>query len=248
MVTRNPEFPPLFTGHMVLSDDGVATAALDAIARGEAGAGDVFWLQSDDVAEAAFVLEPECVLDEAMQMVPLLMVATGDALGAIGPPKMPFHYRWPDVFVANGGEVGHVFAHMPDGAAADGEPAFLMVGFHLRMTMPENLAAAPGETPDLTALHQEGAGDLTSIDVIDSVSRHFLTWIDSWMDEGFSKAHTVWTGRLDEERALARRDETDGSLFVGLDEHGGALLRDSTDTPQLMTMFDVLGPRKVVLQ
>jgi hypothetical protein len=68
----------------------------------------------------------------------------------------------------------------------------------------------PGERMDATTLHEEGAGEVDRTQLIESVSRHFLTWVDTWQHEGFRPVHDNWTGRLpDDGKPVTVRD---GSL------------------------------------
>jgi hypothetical protein len=77
-----------------------------AAAHQAAGAGEVFWSQAVDRLDLAVVLEPEVDEACALQVHFVLMVACGDAVGAIGPPELALQYRWPTAILANGAQVG----------------------------------------------------------------------------------------------------------------------------------------------
>lgn len=175
------------------------SAAVTGIADARFGAGDLCWSQDGSKAEAALVLEPECGRDDAMQMVPMLQVAIGDAIGAMGPPTLAFGLRWPATLLANGGKVGRVFASLPPGTGPDDVPDWLVVGFSVALSLPETLQEAPGAAAHLSALHEEGAGNIEAMALIDAVARHFLAWLDTRQHEGFAPIQAAYRALLDAE-------------------------------------------------
>jgi hypothetical protein len=86
---EDPQFPPLLKGHAVAPGVAASACALDALRDGKAGAGDLFWSRSEDRLNMAVVLEPDVALGKAAQMQHVMMVAFGDAFGAI----LPRRYR-----------------------------------------------------------------------------------------------------------------------------------------------------------
>lgn len=191
----DPALPPLLTGHAVAAEADPAEAAFDGAADGRYAAGDVCWSGAETHAVAAIVLEPECPLAVALQMAPLLLVAIGDALGSIGPPNLAITYRWPAGLLANGGDIGRVSLRAPACALLD-EPDYIVVGFSIAMSLPEPVRSAPGRDTTMTALFEEGCGDLDRTLVIEAVARHFLSWLDGWQQDGFKSARPVLEGRL----------------------------------------------------
>lgn len=222
----DPEFPPLLTGHAVPAGDDPLSMAMTGARRGDFSAGDLFWSMAETHARVAIVLEPECSLANALKMAPLLMVAIGDALGAIGPPNLALMYRWPLTLLVNGGEVGEVFLRAPEGAALDDTPEFIVVGFTIAMSLPAEIFDAPGLARHTTALFEEGCGDLDRSQVIESVARHFLSWVDTWEHDGFAAAHPHFLGRMHRADKLTVQmgTETHEGRMVGIDEDGGLLL------------------------
>ena len=199
-----PDFPPRLRG--VAADDPVAEAV--AAARAGCDGGTIFWRASGDLS-AAVVLAPDVDRAQAAQMLPLAAVAARDALGAIGPPEMPVHLTWDGRILVNGGEAGGVRALAPPGA---GVPGWLVVALDLRL-VPE-----PGAPPDRTALHAEGAGDVTPVALLESWARHLLHRLSQWED-GPRPLHG--------EAMAASWERASGDAgFVGLDEGLGRLRRD----------------------
>lgn len=221
-----PEFPPLLTGHAVPAQDDPLRVAFEGACQGKFCAGDLCWSMAETHARAAIVLEPECSLAKALQMAPLLMVAIGDALGAIGPPNLAFMYRWPSTLLVNGGEVGEVYLRGPEAAGLEDIPPFIVLGFSVAMSLPAEVFDAPGLVSQTTALFEEGCGDLDRTQVLEAVARHFLSWVDSWEHDGFVAAHPDFLGRMQPSDTLLVRigDRMHEGRMIGIDEDGGLLL------------------------
>lgn len=223
----DPEFPPLLTGHAVPASQDPLAVALEGMSEGRLQAGDLFWSRAETHARAAIILEPDCPLAKALQMVPLLMVAIGDALGAIGPPNLAFMYRWPSMLLANGGEVGEVFLKAPDGVGLEETPDFMVLGFSIAMSLPPESIDAPGLASHATALFEEGCGDLDRTQVVEAVARHFLSWVDTWEHDGFAAAHADFLGRMQPSDSVSVQVgpvRHEGPM-IGIDEDGGLLLK-----------------------
>lgn len=223
----DPQFPPLLTGHSVLASEDPLRVAMEGAGSGQFGAGDFCWSQAESHARGAIVLEPECSLAESLQMLPLLMVAIGDALGAIGPANLALMYRWPSMLLANGGEIGEVFLQAPEVATLDDVPPYIVLGFSISLSLPPETSAAPGIAAHTTALFEEGCGDLDRTLIIEAVARHFLSWVDTWEHDGFRSAHSDFYGRMaekDGETKVTIGDVVHIGRIIGIDEDGGLLL------------------------
>ncbi|MEM5493806.1 biotin/lipoate--protein ligase family protein [Hoeflea sp. AS16] len=221
-----PEFPPLLTGHAVTAGQDPLQVALESARDASFGAGDLCWSMAETHARAAIVLEPDCPLGKALQMVPVLMIAIGDALGAIGPPNLALMYRWPSTILVNGGEVGEVFLHVPEDTGLEDTPEFLVLGFSVAMSLPPDIIEAPGLARHATALFEEGCGDLDRTQVLEAVARHFLSWVDTWEHDGFAAAHPDYLGRMQpaDKLVVQTGPVTHQGRMVGIDEDGGLLL------------------------
>lgn len=239
----DPKFPPVFTGHAVAAGADPFAVAVKSGASGSCGAGDVFWTEDKHRAAAAFLLEPETPLVAAAQMVPVMMVAIGDALGAIGPPNLALTFRWPGRILANGGSVGKVVFAASDNVGASDIPDHIAIGFDLALDASANSRAEPGLDPNVTALFEEGCGDLDRTAVIEAVARHFLSWIDGWTHDGFRAAHESWLSRandLDHFVDLSLTGGRNAGKMIGMDEDGGLLLQTASGTT-LVPLLAALG-------
>lgn len=222
MHSPDPTFPPLLTGHDVSGGTRPLQAACEAAGTGRMGAGDVVWSRNEQRVGLALILEPEVPLARSVEMLPLAMVAAGDCLGALTPPQVAVMFRWPNVILINGGVAGGVHGAFGGAANVGQVPDWLVIAIELRHRRgPQD--GEPGDTPDVTWLSEEGCAELTRTDLIESYSRHLLTWINSWQDEGFRPVHESWMFR-----AEGREEDTaigEGGTFVGLDDSGNLLYR-----------------------
>lgn len=227
-----PTFPPLLKGRAVPpGQDPFAKAVAEAGLGADPGL--VAWSPAEDRMEAAILLAPDKPLGEAMTAVFAVALGLGDAIGALAPPEVAVHYDWPDGLRVNGARCGgfRAAASTDDPRA---EPDWIVVGVTVRFLAD---AADPGSVPDRTCLVEEGCGEITPSRLLESWSRHALVWINTLTDEGFAPLHEAWRGRawgLGEPLA-------DGSgVFMGLDEHGGQLVKTAGGT--------VLRPLTVMLE
>lgn len=217
-----PQFPPLITGHMLKPGQSPVRKAAAGAAKKKYGAGDLLWLNDPDTLDYAIVLEPEVARAASLQMVFTQMVALGDAIGAIAPPEVAITYRWPGMVLANGATIGHVSAVLADEDTAEGYPAYLVIGTHLAIR-PKVYSNDPGLTRDSTTLWDEGCGELDAMMVLDSTARHFLNWVHTWEEDGFTPVLAVLDGRMTPGHAIT----VDGAeaAYLGLDEAGNALIK-----------------------
>jgi BirA family transcriptional regulator, biotin operon repressor / biotin---[acetyl-CoA-carboxylase] ligase len=227
-----PEFPPLLTGAAVDASDDPFRIAENGAKAGRLGAGDLLWSPDEARVRAAIVLEPEIALEKCAAIGLVLMVAIGDALGAIGPPNLAITYRWPLTLLANGAAAGRVRQSWPQGAASSEIPEYFVVGFELNLV--RSGTGEPGTDPTITWLHEEGCGDIDRTTAIEAVARHFLSWVDGFTEEGFAPAHEIWWSRA-EQRDGPKQYEIvtpEGGIAgkaLGLDEDGNLLIRRKSE-------------------
>jgi len=221
------DFPPLLTGHAFPATEPPMRVACEGAAAGRFGAGDVIWSLEEAHAGLAIVLEPDVRLARALEMVPLGVVAAGDCLAALAPPKVAITFGWPGLIYANDGAVAQVSVAVDRAAQRDSVPAWLALGLEVRLSHRPG-ALEPGHDPSVTTMSEEGCPELTAEQLISSFSRHFLTWLDTWNNDGFAPVHKAWEQRADK-RPRSYADASGGEgvdgVFVGLDEHGNVVLK-----------------------
>ncbi|WP_333673193.1 biotin/lipoate--protein ligase family protein [Elioraea tepidiphila] len=214
---RGLDLPPLYR-EVRLREAGDAFVRACAIAS-EAGAGTLVWSRSPRLFDVAVVLEPAMPLVRARNALYVGMTALADALAVHAPPENPISFVWPDLVEVNGGAVGGVRLAWEEVGALRA-PAWMVLHAALRLVLDEG--GEPGETPGVTALAEEGYGELDGATLAESYARHLMAGLHDWQDQGFSAVATRYLERLDRPRAAAR----------GLDPSGDLLLRaeDGTET------------------
>ncbi len=225
-----PVFPPLLTGHPAKGgEDPFETA--QAMAALGCDAGSVVYNIQADRLRAAIAFAPEVPLQDAMAMLPLCAVGFQNALGALAPPEVAVHLGWDGLICVNGAKCGqfHVAASIKE---PDQTPDWLVIGWELALLQTSD---APGNTPDITALYDEGCADVSAIQLVESWSRHMLTWLNRWQEDGNAPVHGEWLGLL---RGVGEPLD-DRGVFLGTDERFGMLIRDGDNT-HLRPLTDLL--------
>lgn len=235
-----PDFPPLFSGHAVAGDVSAVSHACHEVAQGRLDAGDVVWSQAEARVEFAIILRPEVEAARAAQVLPLMMVACADSLGALTPPQVGVTFDWPAGIRVNGGRVGEAALVVPDEAVAGDVPDWQVIALSLRRRFDGGIE--PGRIPDETALAEEGCGELTSAQIIASICRHFLAWLNGWQDAGFRQVHQSWTFRWERAQPSNKVALYPGGPLgeiLGMDEAGGLLAKSEGGTPLSVSLLDI---------
>ncbi len=222
----DPSFPPLLSGQPVLPPLDPADVAVEAATGGKAEAGDFFWSCDASRISYAIVLEPEVVRDRVPEMLFVAMTAMADAIGAVSPPELAITWRWPNLIYANDARVGIASLAVSEESDGTGAPAWIVVSINLALV--PDAVQEPGTTPDQTTLWDEGAGEIETVPALESLARHFLTWVHRWESDGFHPVHEAWLFRCDGYKKPVTVKTADAALqgtFLGLDETGNLLLK-----------------------
>ncbi len=206
------EFPPLLTGIAVPGDPW--QAALDAAAT-DTDPGTVFYAIDDATFRTAILLAPEEPLQDAIRASFAVTLGFNDALGALAPPEVALHLVWPGGIKVNGGACGTLRA-AANTTDPNAEPDWMVLALDVPVT-----ADTDGDSPDQTALHNEGCGDVLIPELIEAWGRHMMNWLHIYLTDGFEPLHREW---------LTKADGRDDGSFLGLDERGGLLLKDDQGT------------------
>ena len=233
--STDPRLPPLYRLEAV--DAGTdAFARARALAAGVAEDATVVWSRRDDRLDCAVIFRADAPLRDALPVVYPVALGLGDAFGALAPPIVGLHFRWPDRFEVNGALAGGLRAGWDSGIAPEDVAGWLIVGICM--------IVAPREagSPERTSLHEEGCAEITVIGLLESFSRHALAWINRWQDDGFAPVREAWLSRgagLNGEVAVALGDRRIAGRFAGLDERGNLLLTIDRRT-QTVALTDAL--------
>ncbi|MEM9278789.1 MAG: biotin/lipoate--protein ligase family protein [Pseudomonadota bacterium] len=229
---KAPTLPPLLKGHRVEAGKSPVARARGMVAKGNLAAGDILWSEDRNALRFALVLEPEVERNRCSEMLYLLMVAFGDAAGAISAPEIAITYRWPSQVLINDAVVGDVDLILPD-ETPDGVPAWMIAGMNIAIK-PDRVEHDPGIHADQTTMWDEGCGDISRTELLESVARHIVNWIHTWSEDGFKPVHEQWNGRLNEKQQLVS-GVVDGD-FVGLDETGNVLIKTGGEITSVSTL------------
>lgn len=215
VTTRNLELPPAFRA-LGLREHQDAFSHARAVAATE-GAGTLVWVRRFDTVEFAIVVEPEEPLREARRVLYAGMAAAGDALATFSPPEKPLTFGWPATFLFDGGIIGGARLAWPDDAAEDAVPDWLVLGFIIRTVLP--LAGGRAHALDVasvqgTSLEAEGFDMLDQPELIASVARHFMVYVDLWQEKGFVPVGQAYLARLPEQKGVKRGIDVNGDLLL----------------------------------
>ncbi|MEQ9488169.1 MAG: biotin/lipoate--protein ligase family protein [Alphaproteobacteria bacterium] len=195
IVLEPPSLPPAFSFYPVDGDADPLLAARE-IARGDIDAtGAVVQAMRTDRLDCAIILNPEVALGDALNVVPTAFVALNDALGSIIPPQIAITYGWPDRIMINHALAGGFSLAAPEGADADTVVDWLALRIVLDVLgRPDQDRQTPGER---TSLVHEGCVDVSPKDIVESFTRHMLSWINRWQDSGFEAIRENASARLE---------------------------------------------------
>ena len=243
MHMADPTFPPLLNGHSVKSPMDHFSHAVSGAISGDFGAGDCIWSRNTHRFDCAIVLEPDDPLNISKQIMHVAMVAFGDAFGALAPPEVGAMYSWPGDLRINGALVGEVRLAVSPERGENDCPLWMVLGIGAEMAgQPENLD--PGENPDETSFFEEGCGDITRSEMIESFCRHFLTWLHTWEEDGFAPIHRAWMERAEKhnrEVSLTHNNQDLKGVFLGLDDGGDMLIKIGDET-RLLSVELAMNP------
>ena len=212
-----PSLPPAF--HLVGLDRevGAFERAVRAAPRG-IDDGTVYWTERNDRLELAVVLEPEAPSARTLEAVYVLTVATGEALAHFLPPVVPVAYAWPGDILLDGARAGRVRAALAPVADLSTVPPWLVLGLTIGVA---SLGDDPGRISDLTTMHDQGAGEVTVVELVEGVTRHLLLWTGRWLDDGLAPVRAAWNRRCfrhGRSGGLSIARERVEGVVAGLDE------------------------------
>ena len=210
---REPELPPGFS-LVTLREAGDAFAHARAIAP-EAGAATLVWTRRFDLVEFALVLEPDEPLGAARLVHYAGMNALADALAFHGPAEKPIAFAWPDAVHFDGGLLGGGRLCWPEGTDEGERPDFLVFGAMLRASSLAYLD--PGLATIGVALDEEGFSEVDFADLIDSFSRHFMSEVHVWNEDGPRPVVQRWIDRMPKLPGVEQGIDRNGDLLATRD-------------------------------
>jgi BirA family transcriptional regulator, biotin operon repressor / biotin---[acetyl-CoA-carboxylase] ligase len=180
-----PVLPPVYRAARSASPrEDLLQAARDA------PEGTLLWSDDSGRLRLALLLDSEGGFEDSAPVALVAAVALGDAIGSLAPPVVAVTHRWPDAIEVNGGLAGGLTLD-PAGSS----PAFHRFVLGIEVALDATTGEEPGRRPDLTSLAQEGCGEITSVMLLDSFTRHFLSWLHRWQEDGFGPVRAAWSAR-----------------------------------------------------
>ena len=218
-----PLLPPILTPIPVVNGIDVFAKAIAVAGKSETGT--VLYSENPEYVEVAIILSPEIPKIKCNQMLYIMMVASGDAIGALAPPEVAVTYAFPGFIFLNRGAAGLVKVEIAPSNDDQSIPDWMVVGLKLRLN--NNIEINENEiNADVTSLADEGGGYVSRTRAIESLSRHFLAWVSQWEDEGFKPVTEVWNKRREETKVVTLKSGQEVS-WVGLDENGLAIVKSN---------------------
>ncbi len=238
----DPTFPPLLCGHGVKSPGSSFEIAIGGARSGEFGAGDCIWSRNTTRFDCAIVLEPDVSLHRAKEMLHVAMVAFGDGFGALAPPEVGAMYRWPGQLRINGARIGEARIAVSPGRDGNDCPDWMVVDISVQIAG-DPAEPNPGNNLEETNFFEEGCGEITRTEMLESYCRHFLTWLHTWKEEGFAPIHRAWSERAEDRNRVFGLNYCGEDLtgtFLGLDDGGDLLIKVGAQT-RLLSVIEAFG-------
>jgi BirA family biotin operon repressor/biotin-[acetyl-CoA-carboxylase] ligase len=215
------------------AEDGTLVwARTQAHGRGRGGRR---WTSPPGNLYLSIVLQPDCAPARAAQLSFVAALGAGAALGQVMPPMAEVKYKWPNDILLNGRKAGGILLETESVARDRLEWLVLGVGI--------NVAEHPADAAyPATSLRNEGAEDVTVEMVLEAFARHFLSWVNRWVDDGFEPVRLAWRG---EARGIGgpvavRLPEAElAGTFEDIDADGALLLRGPDRSLRRVTAGDV---------
>ena len=219
-----PQLPPLLTAVAVPASQNLHAKAIALAASSDVGT--VFYSEAVDRMHIAVVLGPEVTVADAGQMLFAMMIAAGDAIGALAPPEVAVSYQMPGYILLNKGRAGVVRMAVDPAAGAVAVPDWMVVSAEVVVSTDDTGAESwrQNSVYEHTSLAEEGGGHISRTRLVESCSRHFLVWVNRWQDDGFRPLYDAWMHRLDSGLQVVF-DGASGVEWLGLDETGGMLVK-----------------------
>jgi BirA family transcriptional regulator, biotin operon repressor / biotin---[acetyl-CoA-carboxylase] ligase len=248
-MTLRPDLPPAYR---LIALDSVGSTNEEAKARARDGAedGTIVWAREQTAGRGrdgrhwvsprgnlyfSLILRPECAPAQGAQISFVAALGVGTALASVVPPLVRVQYKWPNDVLLDGAKVAGILLET-ESAGADAL-AWLIVGVGI------NLANHPDNTPyPATDLRTRTGDVVTPEEMLGAFGRHFLTWTNTWLEDGFAPVRAAWRewakGIGETIRVRLPNEELTG-VFADLDDDGALLLDVAGARRRRVTAGDV---------
>jgi BirA family biotin operon repressor/biotin-[acetyl-CoA-carboxylase] ligase len=167
----------------------------------------------------SLVLRPECPPWEAAQLSFVAGLGIVGALSSVALPLSEITLKWPNDVLLNGRKVAGIL--LESATTGHDRLDWLVVGVGV------NLTAAPDDTEfPATSLRAEQCIVDERV-VLEAFGRHFLSWVNRWLDDGFAPVRKEWLRRaagVGEDITVNLERESLAGTFVDIDDTGALVL------------------------
>jgi BirA family biotin operon repressor/biotin-[acetyl-CoA-carboxylase] ligase len=227
-MSDEPRLPAAYRLVTVPSGTDARAAAAD-LARAGTDDGTLVWAPPKAEAEGAdtnltfaLALYPESDVSAASQLVYVLALGLADALGVVVSPGNEVFFEWPDKVLLNSGRVATITLDYP-APAEDGHLEWVILGSTVHIA-----GATSGTIVDTAVLRDEGWPEATATELLPHVARHFLLWVNRWLDDGFEPIRNAWLRRtvsVETDVEVPLSGSRVAGKFLDIDEDGRMVLR-----------------------
>lgn len=252
--TAPPRLPPAYS---LVALDSVDSTNAEALRQARTGApdGTLVWALEQTAGRGrrgrawasprgnlylSLVLRPEAELATASQLGFAAALALVEALGSLAPPLLEVTVKWPNDVLVNGRKAAGIL--LESQTAPDGGLEALILGVGV------NIEHYPEDTPfPATSLRAEGAGgDITPAMLLEAFARHFQSWVNRWLDDGFGpvrRTWLAWASGLGEAIEVRLPNATRRGRFRDLDAQGQLVLETADGRTERISVGDVFFGR-----
>lgn len=188
----------------------------------------------------SLVLRPDCSPQQAAQLGFVAALGLGDGVGSVAPPLIEVRYKWPNDVLFNDRKGAGIL--LESQIRPDGGLDWLVLGVGV------NVKAFPKESDfPATSLQFEGAPpSLTEVALLEAFGRHFLSWTNRWLEDGFEPIRRAWLSHaygLGDDITVNLPRESLRGTFRDLDQDGVLLLELADGSLRRIAAGDVhFGP------
>jgi BirA family biotin operon repressor/biotin-[acetyl-CoA-carboxylase] ligase len=179
------------------------------------------WVSPPGNLYLSLILRPDCSPSEAAQLGFVAALALGNAVGSVAPPMIEVYYKWPNDVLFNRDKGAGIL--LESNLTPEGALDWLVLGLGV------NVKSYPEDADfSATSLVFEGCPrDLSEVALLEAFARHFLVWVNRWLDDGFEPIRRAWLhhakGLGETIRVRLPKEEFEGT-FRDLDEQGALVL------------------------
>lgn len=245
----SPVLPPVYR---LVALDAVGSTNEEAkhLARAGAEDGTLVWARSQAKGRGrggrdwasppgnlylSLVLRPDCPPARAPELSFVAALALGATIGSLLPPLVELRYKWPNDVLVSGRKIGGILLEAESTGGSRIEWLVLGVGL--------NVATFPAEARlPATSLRAEGAAEASVEEALQSFARHFLSWTNRWLADGFGPVRDAWLAHavgLGEPIVVRLPNQELHGTFVDLDRDGALVLKLPSGGIRRVTSGDV---------